>query len=158
MSENRVIGQNNSLPWHISEDLRRFSQLTSGHAVLMGRKTYDSLPEKYKPLPNRKNIVASRDKKLKLREDVLIINDVLSFIGEAKEGKINLPSNQLWIIGGQEIFSLTQSFVEEIHLTIVNGQYEGDAFMPEFESDYRLLSEKGFEDHSYLVYSKIIIA
>ena len=154
MSENRVIGVNNTLPWRIPEDLKRFSRLTTSHTVVMGRKTYESLPDGYRPLPNRKNVVVSRNLDLRLDEGVLVISDVREFITSALTGSLTLPTAEIWIIGGAEIFSLTQDLVTEVHLSVVKGEYQGDVYLPEFESSYVLDYEEDFPDHRYLIFKK----
>lgn len=140
MSENRVIGVKGKLPWHIPEDLKRFSQLTTGHYVLMGRKTWDSLPEKFKPLPKRKNIIISRsfadNNPYKEIAEWNCLEKALEFY------KKNKDQRTLWIIGGGEIYSKSLVFWDDLYLTIVPGNYEGDANMPEFERFFRLHSSE----------------
>ena len=143
MAENRVIGNAGGIPWHLPEDMKHFAKLTTGHSVLMGSKTYWSLPEKFRPLPNRQNIVASRTpESLSSEKDIQVITDPLKFIEDCKSGEVQLESSELWIIGGAEIYSLTKSCWDELHLTVVQGAPEGDAFFPEFESQFTLSSSK----------------
>lgn len=149
MDEGRVIGRENQLPWHIKEDMHRFKKLTSGHAVLMGRKTFESLPPSYKPLPHRKNIVVSRDAELResISEsyaDVEVWGSVVECIKAYQTGRSTLPTNLLWIIGGEQIYRETLKFWDELYLTLVHSKHEGDAFFPEFESAFEL---KESEEH-----------
>ncbi len=123
MSNNYAIGNNNKLLWHIPEDLRRFKELTSGHSVLMGRKTWESLPEKYRPLPNRENFVLSSNK---------------SFIANGAETLHSLDSiplrEKLFVIGGSEIYRQTIQYADIIHLTQVHiNVEEADTFFPKFD-------------------------
>lgn len=123
MSNNYAIGNNNKLLWHIPEDLRRFKELTSGHSVLMGRNTWESLPEKYRPLPNRENFVLSSNK---------------SFIANGAETLHSLDliplREKLFVIGGSEIYRQTIQYADIIHLTQVHVNVEeADTFFPKFD-------------------------
>lgn len=142
MDEARVIGRAGELPWHISEDLRRFSRLTTGHAVLMGRKTYQSLPEKYCPLPGRLNIVLTRNREWQAPEGVLVYPTIESALAEIESGKVTLPGDTVWIGGGAEVFLQTIDRWDEVYLTRVAGHHDGDTFMPEFESQFELLERE----------------
>lgn len=151
-SENNVLGKDNQLIWHLSEDLKRFKQLTLGHSVIMGRKTFESMP---KALPNRTNIILTRNKNYKA-ENALVahtIEQALSFTGEDVKP---------FIIGGGEIYSLFLPFATSIELTRVHHDFEGDAFFPEMDpSDWKLVSKVDNEASdaqpfafSYLTYIK----
>lgn len=122
VSSNNVIGKNNQLPWHLPNDLKHFKQLTTGHAVLMGRKTFDSLG---KPLPNRRNIVISRSiKQIEGCEAVASIEEALELCKEEKE---------IFIIGGAEIFREALPIVNRIELTRIHQNFEGDTFFPKID-------------------------
>ena len=120
IGKNRVIGKNGKLPWHISEDLKRFKRLTTGHVVLMGRKTYESLG---KPLPNRRNVVLTSRPipGIETYETLAAALEALS-----KEEKI-------FVIGGGKVFAQLLGQADELYLTLVDQQVEGDAFFPEYE-------------------------
>ena len=118
---NHTIGKDNQLLWHISEDLKRFKQLTSGHAIIMGRKTFESLP---KALPNRTNIVITRKKDYSAPGA-----HVCHSLEEALEMASTDP--QPFIIGGGEIYKQALPFTDTIELTRVHKAFEGDAFFPE---------------------------
>ncbi|MCB0334436.1 MAG: dihydrofolate reductase [Bdellovibrionales bacterium] len=155
MDEGRAIGLNNDLLWHIPEDMKRFKELTSGDAVLMGRKTYESLPEKFRPLPNRKNIICTRDvSRWQDEAGVDIANNSLDYIEKAKRGECELESDSLWIIGGAQIYKETLPLWDELFLTLVHKKHDGDAFFPEFESEFELVSEEAHEGFSFLHYTK----
>ncbi len=152
MTPQRVIGSMNGIPWRLPKDQRRFAELTTGHTVLMGRKTYDSLPKKFCPLPNRKNIVVTRNSEYPVAEGVVVISDVVDYLEKVKSGTISLPTNQLWIIGGEEIYRLTMSFVDQIYLTLVDQEVEGDAFFPRFEGDFKENERQAEDGFSFVNY------
>jgi dihydrofolate reductase len=150
MAKDRVIGVDNSLPWHVPADMKRFKELTSGHTVLMGRKTYDSLPEKFRPLPKRKNVVVSRTTTASdYPEGVEVVSDPLQYIEEVKSGERAIEGDILWVIGGQKIYEITLSLCDELHLTRIEGSFEGDAFFPAFESDFQALAIEEYEGYSF---------
>lgn len=133
MSENRVIGKDNKLPWHIPEDLRRFKSVTSGHPVIMGRKTYDSIG---RPLPGRLNIVITRDHTYR--------NDAVSVVYSLDDA-IKLASQsdeqEIFIIGGGQIFEQAITLAHKLYLTVVHTEIEGDTYFP----DFSVFSKKVFE-------------
>lgn len=120
MAHNRVIGRNNAIPWHLPEEMRFFKETTMGHAVLMGRKTYESIG---KPLPGRLNVVLSRDRELRL-DGCLTATSL--------EAGIRLCQGQekVFVIGGEKIFSEALELVETILLSLLDQEYEGDTFFP----------------------------
>ena len=123
MSENRVIGAEGKIPWHLSEDLRFFKRTTLGHVVLMGRKTYESIG---KPLPGRENWVVSRSGDF---PGVRMIRD-LAEIHEPADGR------ELFLIGGAELYRALLPQCAELYLTQVKRMVEGDAFFPPFEEEF----------------------
>jgi dihydrofolate reductase len=118
-SKNRAIGKENKLIWHVPGDLKRFKELTSGHTVLMGRKTFESIG---KPLPNRRNVILTRDKTF-TADGCLIYHNLKEVL--------ELFKNDLFIIGGEEIYRQTIGYADYIDLTFIHKEYEGDAFFPE---------------------------
>lgn len=119
MSENGVIGVDNHLPWNIPEDLKRFKKVTTGHPILMGRKTFESIG---KPLPNRTNIIISRNKEYRAEGTVTCTS-----IEEALEWANKAPgSEEIFVIGGAEIFKMALPMAKRIYLTIVHWPFEGD--------------------------------
>ena len=126
MSENRVIGNNNKLPWHIPEDFEWVKLCTRGKAIAMGRKTFESMG---KPLPHRENIVISRSVSEIPGCTVLPSLDALEAHDTDKE---------IWIFGGAEIYAQALDRVGELYLTVVKGTYAGDAFFPPFEEKFQL--------------------
>ena len=123
MSPQRVIGSAGTIPWHISEDLRFFKRTTLGHAIVMGRKTYESLG---KPLPGRENLVLSRTATL----DGVRVFRSLSEIEEPTDGR------QLYVIGGAELYAALLPRCSEILLTRVSIDVAGDTWFPEFENEF----------------------
>lgn len=144
MSENRVIGVNNELPWSIEEDMQRYKQITYGHSILMGRKTFESIG---KPLKKRNNIVVSSKKtiyKNNRLSDPIHADEIKHFYAGTTLGLVNsieaglemakdLKTHELYIIGGGEIYKQTLPYVDEIRMTIVHDEYDGDAFYPEID-------------------------
>jgi len=136
----RVIGKDGGLPWKLPEDLKRFKDVTLGHAVLMGRKTWDSLPEKYRPLPERLNLVLTRRGDWKARGAVAVRS-----LDEAKERarlwfdmrdsqEEAMPADPtLWAIGGAAVFEMTLPKADKLALTLVNHPFEGDTLFPELD-------------------------
>ncbi len=124
MSQNRVIGRDNQLPWKIKEDMARFKQLTTGNVVVMGRKTYESIG---KALPNRINIVLSKDENFNPK-DAIIFNDTEKCIEFCKK----LKGIDVFIIGGQQIYEQTLKYAQRLYITQIKEEIEGDAYFPDF--------------------------
>jgi dihydrofolate reductase len=118
-SKNRVIGYENKLIWNIPGDLKRFKELTTGHTVLMGRKTFESIG---RPLPNRRNVILTRDKAFKA-EGCLVYSDLKEVL--------ELFGNDLFIIGGEQIYQQTIGYADFIELTLIHKKFEGDVYFPE---------------------------
>ena len=124
MAENRVIGQGGTIPWHLPEDFKFFKATTMGHAILMGRKTYESIG---KPLPGRVNIVLSRT--MPETPGITVIRS-LDELKEPADGR------DLFVIGGEEIYRLLLPKVQELFVTKVPRTIEGDTHFPEFEEEF----------------------
>lgn len=140
MDQSRAIGSEGDIPWHYPEDMKHFASLTTGHTVLMGRKTYDSLPDGFKPLPKRRNIVISRSPEKLSGEPVEAYSDALSVIRNARNGELGLESELFWIVGGEQIYRATMPEWDEVFLTRIQKSHKGDTFFPEFESMFKLAS------------------
>ena len=125
MAQNRAIGMAGGMPWHLPEDFRFFKKTTMGHPIVMGRKTYESLG---KPLPGRHNIVLSRT--MKESPDVTVVRDI-----EALR-KLSISSEEIFVIGGAEIFRLLLPECHELFITHVACEVDGDTFLPSFEKDF----------------------
>lgn len=138
VAENGVIGGSNTLLWHISEDLRRFKQLTTGHPVIMGRKTYLSIG---RPLPNRRNIVISRQADLQI-EGCEVFSSLEAAIAACREA----GAEQAFVIGGGEVHRQALPLADRIHYTRVFRAYEGDTTFPELDpAEWQKVSEEHFE-------------
>ena len=132
IGENNVIGKNNALPWpRIRSDMKRFQDLTISHSVVMGRKTWDSLPEKLRPLRDRQNIVVSRNPMYQPPAPKVIVAVSVT------EAILRSPTDVVFIIGGAEIYkeALFYPFVDSMYITHVRGKYDGDVFFPEYSRD-----------------------
>lgn len=143
MDGGRVIGNKNQLPWSLPDDMRHFKELTAGHAVLMGRVTYESLPPRFRPLPGRMNIIISRDaEKFGIVEGVTVMRSPGECIAAFRSGELKTPGDMLWVIGGARIYLETFPDWDELYLTLVDGEHEGDTYFPPFEESFRLESSK----------------
>ena len=131
MTEDHVIGKDNDLPWpKIKEDMKHFRKITMGHPIIMGRKTWDSIPEKYRPLPGRTNIVITRQKDLKLKGA-----EVCDSLTAAIEFALDYAGSAVFIIGGASLYKAAMPFADKIYLTVIKGTYEGDTFFPEIDQN-----------------------
>ena len=144
------IGKNNSLPWHLPADLKYFRQITTGHTVIMGRKTYDSMG---KALPNRRNIVISRQEGLDY-PDVEIVHSLESAISLCK------PEEEVFIIGGAEIFRQALPLTNKLYITEIAHNFKADTFLPEINKkewlevkrEDREPDDKNLYSYSFLTY------
>lgn len=127
MDERMGIGKNNQLPWHLSDDLKRFKALTMGHHIVMGRKTYESIG---RLLPGRTMIVVTRNHGYE-EEGVLVANSLTGALELAEKSK----ENEVFIVGGAEIFSQTMPLADKIYLTRVHALVDADVFFPVFDQD-----------------------
>ncbi|WP_421877178.1 dihydrofolate reductase [Marinoscillum sp.] len=128
MGQNRVIGKDNDIPWHLPDDFQYFKNTTKGHYVLMGRKNFESLPPRFKPLPDRPNVVITRNKQYQA-EGAVVVNSLEQAIEKAKMK----DETEAFIIGGGEIYQLGLDLADTIYLTEINGSFEGDTHFPEFD-------------------------
>ncbi len=145
MAKNRVIGKDNKLPWHISDDLKNFKKLTSGNVVIMGRKTFESIG---KPLPNRVNIVISSS--MLETDGIIVCHDIPSALEKARS-----YNKEIFIIGGATIYQQTIPWADRMYLSYVKGDYDGDAFFPQYdESQWRVETREDFPDFDLVTYVK----
>ncbi|MBK6264142.1 dihydrofolate reductase [Marivirga sp. S37H4] len=128
-AQNGAIGKNNDMLWHLPDDMKYFKDKTRNHHILMGRKNFDSLGEKYQPLPNRVNLVVTRNKDWQ-HEGVKVFHEIDSAITFAKDQN----EKELFIIGGGEIYSACLPFSERLYITEVYAEFpDADAYFPEFD-------------------------
>ena len=125
-AENNAIGKDNDLIWSLPNDLKRFKKLTSGHSIIMGRKTFDSFPGL---LPNRKHIVISRNKNISFPDEVTVVNNFEDAIKESGDDE------NPFIIGGGQIYKLAMDIVDKIELTRVHEEFKADTFFPKIDED-----------------------
>lgn len=135
VSTNNAIGKNNQLLWHLPADLKHFKQITTGHTVIMGRKTFDSVG---KPLPNRRNIIVTRQTiQIEGCEIVSSVEAALALCADEEE---------VFIVGGAEIYRLAMPLTNRIYLTRVHKEFEADTFFPEIdENDWKITSQEDFD-------------
>ena len=145
MARNWVIGNHGTIPWHLPEDFRWFKRATMGGALLMGRKTFDSIG---KALPGRLTLVATRGKIVTESLDVLTVSDLAAFRPEEHAPR------EVWVAGGAEIYAQTLSRCAELYVSLVDAEPEGDTFFPPFERDFELvetvLRQPEFEVRRYV--------
>lgn len=152
--KNRVIGKDNKLPWYISEDLKRFKRLTIGHPVLMGRKTFESIVARLgKPLPHRRNVVLTKSKYRPAFPEVETYDSLEAALAALADEK------RFAIIGGESLFRKALTITDRLELTIVEGDYEGDAFFPAYEHlidrEIRLLTKEEKDGYRFETYERI---
>lgn len=144
-AKNGVIGGGNQLLWRISEDLKRFKSLTLGHPIIMGRKTYESIG---RPLPERTNIVVTRDSLVAL-PGTIVCHSLEEALGKASD----LDQEEIFIIGGAQIYKQAVPIADRIYLTLVDRDFKGDAYMPDY-SDFKKIAheESRFDEATGLSY------
>lgn len=132
VSRNGQIGIDNQLPWHIKEDLQHFKAITSGSTIVMGRKTFESIG---RPLPNRKNVVLTRDTSFK-REGIHVIHSVDDVL------QLSVQEDNLFIIGGGEIYTLLLPYADKLYITLVDIDIDGDTDFPNYTNEFIQISSK----------------
>lgn len=154
-AKNNIIGKNNKLLWHLPDDLRRFKELTMGHTIIMGRKTFESLEN---VLPGRKHIVFTQNPDFKINdENVQVVHSML----EIQEYIENNEEN--FVIGGAMIYNLLMPYVTKMYVTEIEKDFQGDAFFPRIDTQVwkEVSREKGVKDenndfdYDYVVYERI---
>ncbi len=133
MARNYVIGKNNSMPWHITEDFRWFKKITLGHTLIMGKNTFLSLP--IKPLPNRRNVVITHDNNFYWSSEIEIVHSLDEAIDIADRDKEN------FVIGGGEIYKQFLPIANKLYVTFIDEEFEGDTFFPEININEWELNE-----------------
>lgn len=155
VAENNVIGKDNQLIWHLPEDLKRFKQLTTGHTIIMGRKTFESLG---RVLPNRKHVVLCKSNKLEIQdENVEVISDIKLL------DRYIQSEEESFVIGGASIYELLMPYVNKMYITKIHQDFEGDVYFPKVnEEEWRItLKENGLKDeknpydYEYINYERI---
>ena len=148
VARNGAIGKNNELLWREPEDQRHFRRVTSGHAVLMGRKTWDSLPLRFRPLPNRRNVVLTRDADWRAdgAETATTLDAALELLAS---------NEKVFVIGGAEVYALALPRADELVLTEIDADLDGDTWFPNWNrSDYARIACETREGYSFVTYAK----
>lgn len=134
VAENYALGKNNDLLWHLPNDFKRFKEITSGHHIIMGRKTFESFP---KPLPNRTHVIITRQQDFK-HEGCIVVSDIEKAIAAC-------PKNEdLYIIGGGEIYSQSIHFADQLDITKVHHSFDADVYFPEIDPEIWELTSETF--------------
>jgi dihydrofolate reductase len=153
MSKDRVIGVDNKLPWHIPSELKYFKSITQHKPVIMGRSTFESIG---RPLPNRVNIVLTKNNKLSL-DNVITCNNLEEAIEIAKKNidKYNNYNDEICIIGGASIYAQSIDLANKMYISIIKGDYIGDTYFPEFnQADWKLDNQMEYAEYTTAVYIK----
>jgi len=148
MSENRVIGINNAMPWSLKADMERFKKLTLGWPCVMGRKTWESLPKR--PLPGRPNIVISKTLPAGAAPEAAVFPSLQEAVEHCA------GCEKVFICGGASVYAEAMPLADRIELTVIHKQYEGDAYFPEIDSSgWQITNTEDFDGFSFISYSKI---
>ncbi|MBU3821968.1 dihydrofolate reductase [Flavobacteriaceae bacterium XHP0103] len=153
-AENNAIGKDNQLIWHLSDDLKRFKNLTKGHHIIMGRKTFESFPN---PLPNRTHVVITRQEHYKVPEGVIVVNSLEDALDAVRSDM------QPFVIGGGEIYKQAMAIADRIEITRVHASFEADTFFPEINTanwkkvgeTYHRKDEKNEFPYSFITYTRV---
>ena len=154
VAENNVIGKDNKLIWHLPEDLKRFKKLTTGHTIIMGRKTFESLG---RVLPNRKHVILCNDMEMKIdNENVEVLEDI-SMLKKYIDSE-----EEHFIIGGATIYKLLMPYAKKLYLTLIHEEFEGDVYFPEIkETEWQVIDrERGLKneenpfDYEYITFER----
>jgi len=138
MASNRVIGNNNLMPWHLSADLKKFKKITMGSPILMGRKTYESIG---RPLPSRTNIIISRNPEYQ-QDGCLVFNDIETAIKKGCES-----AGEIFVIGGSDLYEAILPIADALYLTIINREFQGDTFFPDIDlNDWSEVERENIHD------------
>jgi len=150
VAKNGVIGDKNNLPWYLPEDLKRFKEITSGKTVLMGRKTFESIVSRLgKPLPNRTNVVITRNAGYQVPPGAVVESDIHSAMR-------NHGVNDIFVIGGGEIYKQTIDLADTLYITHIDKNIEGDTTFPAIDpAKWKLASEEKHDGYSVAEYKKI---
>ncbi len=138
--KNRVIGTKGGMPWYIPAELKRFKEITMGHPIIMGRKTHESIG---KALPGRTNIIVTRGKR-EGESGIIITNSLEEAIQEAKKSP---GSEEIFIIGGGQIYQEAIGMADKLYLTYVDKEIEGDVFFPDYSEFKKIVSESDWQEH-----------
>ncbi len=150
MDKNNLIGIDNDLPWHYSEDLKYFKEKTTDKKVIMGENTFYSILNRIgKPLPHRKNIVATLDTNFK-RDDVEVTYDLIKFLKDNQD-----TEEEIFVIGGKQIYALSLPYAKRLYITHINKEHQGNVYFPEIDySKYNIISKKIVDVLNFVIYER----
>ena len=157
VTKNMVIGKDNKLTWHLPDDMNYFSNMTKGHSIIMGRKNWESIPEKYRPLPGRRNIVVTRNKEFQ-DNGATVVNSIEKAIEVSRASE----DEEIFIIGGGEIYKLGFKYIDKLYITEIYAEVDGNTYFPEWnKKDWKEISrishpsdEKHEYSFDYVIYMK----
>jgi dihydrofolate reductase len=149
-SRNNVIGKNGDLPWHLPEDLAHFKRTTLGQAVVMGRVTWESIPEKFRPLPGRRNVVVSR------QADYIATGATV--VDSLHAALALFPADEVvWLIGGAQLYAQAMPLAAQLVVTEIDADFEGDAFAPHLGSEWQEIQRSQHMSAQGLAYSLVTL-
>lgn len=150
VAKNNVIGAKGKLAWHLPEDLRHFKTLTTGKTVLMGERTWHSLPEKARPLPNRKNVVVTHDPNFAAPDGVLVYLSLDQALDELS------PSQEVMVMGGAMVYAQAIKRADKLEITLLNREVEGDVFFPQIEpAIWKETAREPHDGFAFVTYERI---
>lgn len=149
IAKNNVIGSKNDLPWYLPEDLKHFKEITTGHTVIMGRKTYESIISRIgKPLPNRKSVVITRNTSYQVPDEV----QKYTMLDEA----LQKHPEDVYVIGGASMYEQALSYADRLIITHIHQEYQGDSYFPTIDtSKWIEQSRQDYEGYSFVTYRKV---
>lgn len=151
MTSERVIWKNNTLPRHIPDDLKRFRDLTIWNTVVMGRKTYESIPEKFRPLPNRHNIVITTQHTNQFNTDnITIFHSIEEFLTRYESNTEKI----VYIIGGSQIYNSFLKFCDKLYISEIKHKYKGDTYFPLFKNQFKEDQRESYQEYDFVVYTR----
>lgn len=130
LDNNNVIGKDNTLIWHLPADMKYFKEKTTGHCIITGRKNYESIPEKFRPLPNRTNIVITRQADYNA-PGAIVVSSIEDALAKAQQ----TADNEIFIIGGAEIFKQSMHLADKLYVTKIHHSFIGDVYFPTINTD-----------------------
>jgi dihydrofolate reductase len=149
IGRNRAIGKDNHLLWQIPDDLKRFKALTLGHPVIMGRNTWESIPEKYRPLPGRTNIVITTDS-LYAAPGAMLVQSFPEALSRARDAE---GAGEIFIIGGARVYECALPFAHRLYMTLIDDKKDGDVFFPAYETEFTKEVAREEREHEGLRYT-----
>lgn len=159
VSQNKVIGVDGKLPWQIKEDMARFKQLTTPHPIVMGRVTYESLPQKYRPLPGRQNVILTRDSSFG-EKGIFVVRSLEEALENLKQRKLyveGIDYSKIFIGGGQQVYERALPYATSLEITHVHQQVNGEnlRYFPEIFSEWNEQKREDKEGYSFVTYGRI---